>query len=131
VYPCVDGTVDFATEVVEEGRGVVGRVDEVTHGPNILPLDIAKYDSSTVLGDRTVEVVRGFRACEVEDSGACLKATPGDFGVVGFDGDEGALLSEGLDNWKKSCDLLGWINACGMVEGGFGSEIDKVGSLGA
>jgi hypothetical protein len=131
VNPCIDGTVDFATEVVEEGRGVVRGVDEVTHSPNIFTLDIAEDDSSAVLGDRAVEVVRGSGACEVQDSGTCLKAPSGDIWVVGFDGDERALLSEGLEDGEESCDLLGGIYACGMVERGFGSEIDKVGSFGA
>jgi hypothetical protein len=130
VNPCIDGTVDFATEVVEQGRGVVGGVDEVTHGPNIFPLDIAEDDSSAVLGDLAVEVVRRSRTCEVEDSGTCLKATLGNFGVVSFDRDEGAFLSEGFEDWKESCDLFGGSYACSMVERGFGSEIDNVGSFG-
>lgn len=96
-------------------------MDEVTHGPNIFTLDIAEDDSSAVLGDRAVEVIRGSGACEVQDSGTCLKATSGDIGVVGFDRDEGAFLSEGFENWEKSCDLLGWIHAGGMAERGFGS----------
>jgi hypothetical protein len=116
VNPCVRSTVDFATEIVEEGRGVVGGVDEVTHGPNIFPLDIAEDDSSAVLGDCAVEVVRGSGACKVQNSGACLKAPAGDFGVVGFDGDEGAFLSEGLEDWEESCNLLGGIHECSMVE---------------
>jgi hypothetical protein len=99
VNPCVRSTVDFATEIVEEGRGVVGGVDEVTHGPNIFPLDIAEDDSSAVLGDLAVEVVRRSRTCEVEDSGTCLKAMLGNFGVVSFDRDEGAFLSEGFEDW--------------------------------
>jgi hypothetical protein len=88
VNPCIDGTVDFAMKVVEQGRGVVRGVDEVTHGPNIFTLDIAEDDSSAVLGDCAVEVVRGSGACEVQDSSTCLKAPSGDIGVVGFDRDE-------------------------------------------
>ncbi len=74
---------------------MVRGVDEVTHGPNIFTLDIAEDDSSAVLGYRAVEVVRGSGACEVQDSGTCLKATSGNFRVVGFNRDEGAFLSEG------------------------------------
>ena len=85
VNPCIDGPVDFATEVVEQGGGVVRGVDEVAHGPNIFTLDIAEDDSSAVLGDRAIEVIRGSRASEVQDSGTCLEAPSRDFEVVGFD----------------------------------------------
>jgi hypothetical protein len=49
--------------------------------------------------------------------------------VIGFDREESTLLSEGLKNRKKSGDLLCRVHTGGVIEGGFGSEIDQVGSF--
>jgi hypothetical protein len=122
----VYSSVDFTTEVVEKGGGVVGRMNEVTHGADIFALDVTEDNAGLVIGDGTVEIIGRAGAGEVEDGGSCFEASAGNLRVIGFDGDESTLLSEGLKNRKKSGDLLCWVHTGGVMEGGFGSEIDQV-----
>lgn len=125
-----DGAVDFAAEIVEQSGGVVGGVDEVADGADIFALDVAEDDASPVLGNGTVEVIGWARASEVEDGGSGFKAAAGNFGIVSFDGDQGAFLREGGENGKKRGDLLSGLDASGVMKRGFSSKIDKVGSFG-
>ena len=122
----VYSSVDFTTEVVEKGGGVVGRMNEVTHGADIFALDVTEDNAGLVIGDGTVKIIGRAGAGEVEDGGSCFEASLGNLRVIGFDGDESTLLSEWLKNRKKSGDLLCWVHTGGVMEGGFGSEIDQV-----
>ena len=130
VDTCLDSTIDFAAEVVEQSSRMIGGVNEIPYGTDIFPLDIAEDDPGPVSGDGAVQIVGWPRTGEIEDGGTCFEAATRDFGLIGFNGDEGALLSEGLKNRKKSGDLLGGIDAGGMVERGFCAQIDEVGALG-
>jgi hypothetical protein len=122
-------SVDFTAKVVEEGGSVVGRMNEVTHGADIFALDVTEDNAGLVIGDGTVEIIGRAGAGEVEDGGSCFEASAGNLRVIGFDGEESTLLSEGLKNRKKSGDLLCRVHTGGVIEGGFGSEIDQVGSF--
>jgi hypothetical protein len=93
-------------------------------------LDITEDDPGSVSGDGAVQIVGRPRTGEIKDGGTCFEAATSDFGLIGFNGDEGAFLSEGLKNREKSGDLLGGIDAGGMVESGFCAQIDEVGALG-
>ena len=125
------GTIDFAAEVVEKGGGMIGGVDEVGNLAGIGALDVAKNDASAVIGYEAIKVGRRSGASKVEDGGTCLEARASDLEVVSFNGKEDALLSEGFENGEEGTDLLGGIDAVGVGKGGFGAEVDEVGTFGA
>ena len=126
VNPCMDSTVDFAAKVVEQGGGVIRRVDEIPHGADILPLDVTENDAGTMLGNGTVKIIGGAGAGKVEDGSSCLQTPAGDFGLIGFDGDQRTLPHEGFQDGKKSGNLPGRIHPGGVVEGRLSAEIDEV-----
>ncbi|KRP33037.1 MAG: hypothetical protein ABS32_01565 [Verrucomicrobia subdivision 6 bacterium BACL9 MAG-120820-bin42] len=51
VHPGVDRTVDLAAKVVKKGGGMVRRVDKVTNGSDMLPLNVAEDDACFVVRD--------------------------------------------------------------------------------
>jgi hypothetical protein len=91
-------------------------MNEVTHGADIFALDVTENNAGLVIGDGTIEIIWRAGAGEIEDGSSCLEAAAGDFGVIGFDGEESALLSEWLKNRKKSGDLLGGIHTRCVME---------------
>lgn len=125
------GTIDFAPEVVEKGGGMIGGVDEVGNITGVGALDVAKNDASAVIGYEAIEFGGGGGACEVEDGGTCFEARASDLEVVSFNGKEDAFLGEGFENGEEGTDLLGGIDAVGVGKGGFGAEVDEVGTFGA
>ena len=131
VHPGVDRTIDLATKVVEQGSGMVGRVDEVTDGADMVPLNVAEDDAGSVVGDYMKEVIRVAGPSKIEDGGSGFEAAAGDFGLISFNRNEGAFLGKGLENGEKSGDLLGGVDPRGMVKRGFGAEIDQVSALGS
>jgi hypothetical protein len=101
----LDSAIDLAAEVVEQSSRVIGGVNEIPYGPDIFPLDIAEDDPGPVSGDGAVKIVGRPRTGEIKDGGTCFETATSDFGLIGFNGDEGTLLREGLKNRKKSGDL--------------------------
>jgi hypothetical protein len=125
------GAIDFTAEVVEKGGGVIGGVDEVGNIAGVGALDVAEDDAGAVIGDEAIEVGGGSGASKVEDGGTCFEAGASDLEVVSFNGKEDTLLSEGFENGEEGTDLLGGIDAVGVGKGGFGTEVDEVGTFGA
>ena len=110
---------------------MIGGVDEVGNITGVGALDVAKNDASAVIGYEAIEFGGGGGACEVEDGGTCFEARASDLEVVSFNGKEDALLGEGFENGEEGTDLLGGVDAGGVGKGGFGAEVDEVGTFGA
>ena len=110
---------------------MIGGVDEVGNIAGIGALDVAKDDASAVIGYESIEVGGRSGACEVEDGGTCFEARASDLEMVSFNGQEDAFLGEGFENGEEGTDLLGGIDAVGVGKGGFGAEVDEVGTFGA
>lgn len=109
---------------------MIRRSDEVAHLPDVAALHIAEDDAGLVIGDHAVDILGGVGPREIEDGGPGFKALTGGGGMIGFNGKEDSLLGKGLDERNEFLRLGRCINACGMGEGGFGTQVDQVGPLG-